>query len=114
MSGFEFLVSSLIRFNIASFGTRCLAWMLATSQNAAIRDGVKAIGFAQQAVAMTNRKDPPCLGTLAAAYAEAGQFEKAVAAEKEAMALLKTEEERNEYAPKLKLYEAKTPYRDKE
>jgi hypothetical protein len=63
---------------------------------------------------MTNRRNPSCIGTLAAAYAETGQFEKAIAAQKEAIALLKTEEERNEYAPKLKLYEAKTPYRDKE
>jgi Flp pilus assembly protein TadD len=70
--------------------------------------------FAEKAVAATNRKTPADLDTLAAAYAEAGQFEKAVSAEQEAMALQPTEAEKKEYGTRLKLFEAHVPYRAKD
>jgi Flp pilus assembly protein TadD len=70
--------------------------------------------FAEKAVAATNRKDPAALDNLAAAFAEAGQFEKAVSTEKEAIALLRTEAEKNDYTTRLKLFEAKLPYRAKD
>jgi hypothetical protein len=65
-------------------------------------------------VAATNRKAPYNLDTLAAAYAEAGEFTKAVSVQKEAIALLRDEKEKKDFASRLKLYESKTPYRDKE
>ena len=70
--------------------------------------------FAEKAVAATDRKTPRNLGTLAAAYAETGPFEKAVSTQQEAIALLQTEEEKNDYRSRLKLYEAKEPYRAKD
>jgi TPR repeat protein len=91
-----------------------LAWILATSANSSIRDGSNAVVFAEKAVAATNRKDPAALDNLAAAFAEAGQFEKAVSTEKEAIALLRTEAEKNDYTTRLKLFEAKLPYRAKD
>ena len=91
-----------------------LAWILATSQNSAIRDGASAMVFAEKAVDATNHKDPAALDNLAAAFAEAGQFEKAVSTEQEAIALLRTEPEKNDYRTRLKLFEAKLPYRAKE
>jgi dsDNA-binding SOS-regulon protein len=84
---------------------------LATSGNSSIRDGADAVKFAEKAVAATNRKGPDILDTLAAAYAEAGQFDKAVAAQQEAMGLLKTEQEKKDYATRLKHYQAHSPYR---
>ncbi len=90
-----------------------LARILATSENSALRDGSNAVVFAEKAVAATNRKNPADLDTLAAAYAEAGQFEKAVSAEQEAIALQQTEAEKNEYGTRLKLFEAHLPYRVK-
>ena len=96
---------------------RNLAMILATSDDPAIRDGSNAIRFAQKAVAATDRKDSTkfgyVLGTLAAAFAETGQFEKAVSTQREAIALLKTEKEKIEYTSRLKLYEANVPYRSK-
>ena len=89
-----------------------MAWILATSADPAIRDGANAVVFAEKAVAATERKTPWNLGTLAAAYAEVGQFEKAVSAQQEAIALLQTEEKKNDYRSRLRLYEAKTPYRE--
>jgi TPR repeat protein len=91
-----------------------LAWILATSEDSAIRDGSNAVVFAEKAVAATNRKSPNDLDTLAAAYAEAGQFEKAVSTEQEAMALLQTEAQKNDYGTRLKLFESKVPYRAKD
>ena len=52
------------------------------------------------------------LGTLAAAYAEAGQFTNAVRVQQEAIALLQNELKRKDYASRLKLYENNSPYRD--
>ncbi len=55
-----------------------LAWILATSPDAALRNGAEAIGYAEKAVALTSAQSPNALDTLAAAYAEAGQFDRAV------------------------------------
>ena len=52
-----------------------------------MRDGPRAVDFAAKAAALTNRKSPPMLAALAAAYAEAGQFTNAVNAQLEALAL---------------------------
>jgi tetratricopeptide (TPR) repeat protein len=54
------------------------AWALATSPVAAYRDGPAAIGYARRACELTSWKSDPELDTLAAAYAEAGQFDKAL------------------------------------
>src|SRR5262249_26337697 len=69
------------------------AWLQATSANPRLRDGSSAVRFAEQAAAATKQHDPSILDTLAAAYAEAGQFEKAVRTQKEAVALSKREDE---------------------
>lgn len=88
-----------------------LAWILATSPNSDIRDGSNAVVFAEKAVAATNRKIPAELDTLAAAYAETGQFEKAASTQQEAIALMQTEGEKNEYRTRLKRFELHLPYR---
>lgn len=56
-----------------------LAWILATSADDSVRNGVEAVGFAQKACERTQYKDPMPMGTLAAAYAEAGRFDQAIA-----------------------------------
>ena len=96
------------------YAVNALAWILATSQNSAIRDGASAVVFGEKAVAATNRKDSAALDNLAAALAETGQFGKAVSTEEEAIALLRTQTEKNDYGTRLKLFEAKLPYRDKD
>ena len=54
------------------------AWILATCPDAKIRDGKLAIAAATRAAELTNWKDARGLATLAAAYAEAGDFASAV------------------------------------
>ena len=55
-----------------------LAWILATYPRAELRNGPEAVRLAQRACALTDNKSPSELGTLAAAYAETGQFQLAV------------------------------------
>jgi tetratricopeptide (TPR) repeat protein len=60
------------------------AWALATCADAALRNGAEAVTLAEHAVELTSGREPALLGTLAAAYAEAGRFDKAVELEKRA------------------------------
>jgi tetratricopeptide (TPR) repeat protein len=55
-----------------------LAWVLATSPLGKIRDGKRAIQMATQAASLTDYKQAYILSTLAAAYAEAGDFKTAL------------------------------------
>jgi len=55
-----------------------IAWVLATSSDASIRDGARAVEFAREAVELSNSEDPKFLRTLAAAYAESSRFSEAV------------------------------------
>jgi tetratricopeptide (TPR) repeat protein len=89
-----------------------LASTLATSDKATIRNGTNAVQLAEAAVAATSRKNPDYLDTLAAAYAEMQQFDKASAAEREAIGLLKTEAEKKDCASRLSLYQANKPYHE--
>jgi protein O-mannosyl-transferase len=52
--------------------------LLAASPDPGLRNGLRAIGLAQRADQLSKGKNPLILGTLAAAYAEAGQFGDAV------------------------------------
>jgi tetratricopeptide (TPR) repeat protein len=61
-----------------------LAWMLATNPNADLRNGVEAVKLAGQGCGLTHSTQPVLLGTLAAAYAEAGRFDDAVATAQQA------------------------------
>ena len=61
------------------------AWLRATSSAAGVRNGELALAQAQQAVAL--EPNASYLDTLAAAYAELGQFDKALATQREALAL---------------------------
>jgi len=64
-----------------------LAWLLATSSDASIRDGAKAVELAQQAVSVSGGKEPLFFRTLAAAYAETGHFSDAIAVIQQAEAI---------------------------
>jgi hypothetical protein len=90
-----------------------VAWLLATCPNAAVRDGPGAVAYAEKAVAATNRKNPRFLDTLAAGYAESGDFAKAIRVEKEATALAPDEWLMKQLAARLQLYESNTPYRER-
>ncbi len=63
-----------------------LAWLLATAPDAAVRNGPEAVQLAEQACRLTRYCVPCLVGTLAAAYAEAGRFPEAIAMAQKACA----------------------------
>jgi protein O-mannosyl-transferase len=64
-----------------------LAWLLATCPERSLRDGVRALALARQASEHSHNQNPVLLGTLAAAYAEAGNNSDAVATAEKARQL---------------------------
>src|SRR5437870_4323381 len=62
-----------------------LGWLLATAADPKLRNGKKAVELAEQAVLATDGHNPVFLHTLAAAYAENGDFAKAIAAANDAL-----------------------------
>ena len=96
-----------------------LAGHWATSKNPSERNGQAAVRFAERAVELTRREDFDVLDTLAAAYAEVGQFDKAVAAELEVISVVNnsprtsyTDELLQEFERCLELYRGRHPRRE--
>jgi protein O-mannosyl-transferase len=91
-----------------------LAWLLATSSDDKIRDGAKAVEFAQQAVAISGAREPQFIRTLAAAYAESGRFPDSIAAAQQATMIANMQGKprlANNLAKDLLLYRAYLPLR---
>jgi arylsulfatase A-like enzyme/Flp pilus assembly protein TadD len=66
-----------------------LAWLLATSPVDEIRDGAEAVRLAKLAVEATRGERPDALDTLAAAYAEEGDFANATRTGRQALDLIR-------------------------
>ena len=62
-----------------------LAWLLATNPDPNARDGTEAVRLAEHACDLTGRKIAALLDTLAAAYAETGDFPRATSVADEAL-----------------------------
>lgn len=92
-------------------GYNALTWVLATCPRDDIRDGAKALECATQACEMTGWQDPHVLDTLAAAYAELGQFAEAVKYQSQALELADAER-KEEFLQRILLYKARRPYRE--
>jgi tetratricopeptide (TPR) repeat protein len=90
-----------------------LAWLRATCLVAEFRDGAKAVEQASKACELTNFKKAHYVGTLAAAYAETGDYDSAVKWQKKAIDLLTEKQEylRADFEERLKLYQSGKPYR---
>ena len=91
------------------------AWALATNPNASVRNGAEAVELAQRAVQLSGGREPAVLGTLAAAYAEAGRFLEAVKTGEQALALAGSQNNAaltDALQTRIKLYRADSPCRD--
>jgi tetratricopeptide (TPR) repeat protein len=88
-----------------------LGWLLATCPQPEFRDGGQAVGLARKALELVDWKEAAWLGILAAACAEAGDFEEAIRWQtqclEESPPLVK-----EELRARLGLYRAGQPYRD--
>lgn len=88
------------------------AWLRATCPDPACRDGKRAYEDAVRACRLNGYRSGGDLDTLAAAYAECGDFAHAVEYQHKAQALLTDEKERQAGLARLKLYSNKQPYRE--
>lgn len=93
------------------------AWLRSTCPDAKYRDARLALRDAKDAVALSRK--PTNLEALAAAHAEAGQFDEAVRTQEKAIALVQTggwpttDADKQAMQARLELYRARKPYREK-
>lgn len=88
-----------------------LAWVKATCPEASFRDGQNAVRLARLACEVTKWQESYCIDTLAAAYAEVGEFDQAISYEKRALGGLLSWA-RPKAEERLALYREHKPYRD--
>jgi hypothetical protein len=92
-----------------------VAWVLATCPESSVRNGPQAVELAEQARRLPSGENSAVLGTLAAAYAEAGRFPEAIATAQRALELIAAQ---GNTAPaealraQLQLYQIGAPFRD--
>ena len=89
------------------------AWLLSTNQDGQIRNGDAAIRIAEYALKLNSHAD--IWDTLAAAYAEGRQFEKALTTQKKVIMLLTSKDNKvnlDEYKNRLLNYQARKPWRN--
>jgi protein O-mannosyl-transferase len=94
-----------------------LAWLLATCSDAALRNGPEAVRLATRACQLTSYTQPLLIGTLAAAQAEAGDFQAAIASAERAAALASTlhlEEIAAKNRELIQLYRQGQPFHEKQ
>lgn len=88
------------------------AWLLATCKDESIRNGKLAVEHAVKACELTAFEDPVHLDTLAAAHAEAADFESAVKFEQAAIERTKDEPQSKRFAARLELYKVGMPFHE--
>ena len=88
-----------------------LAWFLSISPEKSLRNGRRAVELAQKACELTSWKELHSLGTLAAAYAETGDFAAAVKWQKKSIECYPAGSDLKDAQKLLRYYELKKPYR---
>jgi len=88
------------------------AMIMAACPEAKYRDGARAVESATRACELTEWKSPGFLDTLAAAHAEAGDYDAAVTWQTRAIGCLADEGKKDDYRSRLVLYQARKPYRE--
>ena len=89
------------------------AWLLATAGDSKLRNPTDAVEFAEKTCELTNYRDAGALDTLAAAYAAAGKFNKAVETIEKAIERAIADgstELTQQFQNRLQLYKTNQPY----
>jgi tetratricopeptide (TPR) repeat protein len=88
------------------------AWLRATCPNAAFRNGQQAVEDAKAACNLCDWREWDYIDTLAAAYAETGDFDSAIKFEQRAISKAKKDANTKGAQQRLALYQQHKPYRD--
>ena len=92
-----------------------LAWVFATSPDDSVRDSTRAVQLAEGALRISGRRIPIIFRTLAAAYAENGDFSKAIETARQGIELASSQGNSvlaTELQGNITLYEQQQPLRD--
>ena len=90
-----------------------LAWFLATCPSDRFRNYVEAVSAAKNACELSHWQNSGFIDGLAAAYAEAGDFQQAVKYEKQSLTDSSlAPKERQEREKRLALFQQQKPFRD--
>jgi Tfp pilus assembly protein PilF len=92
-----------------------LAWVFATSPDDPLRDGKRAVQLAEDAMRISGRRIPIIFRTLAAAYAESGEFSKAIRVAQQGIELANSQGNSGlatELQGNIALYQEQRPLRD--
>ena len=89
-----------------------LSWVLSTSPTDEVRDGKRAVELGLKACEVTEYKQAHILSTLAAGYAEVGDFEKAREWATKAVELAEGEEQTENLTKELESYKQEKPWRE--
>ena len=90
-----------------------LAWFLATCTDDSIRNGAEAVRHATKACELTYWQEWKYIDTLAAAWAESGDFKRAIEYEQQALELKNVDEQtRKRMENRLTLYRKRQPVRE--
>ena len=93
------------------YGLSGIAWIYATSNDPNMRNGKEAVKLSQKAIQIRGTADPYINATLAAAYAEQGDFELAVTTQEKAISILTDKTREKDFQAELKSYKDKKPWR---
>ena len=91
------------------------SWIMATAQDATVRNGARARALAERAVLLTRRLDADSLDSLAAALAETGGFDAAAATAGEAAEIARRQGNirlSEGAGRRMQLYASRRPYRE--
>jgi tetratricopeptide (TPR) repeat protein len=103
------------RRNITGSALNNLAWIRATSPDPALRNGADAVRLAERSCALTPTPDAGQLDTLAAAYAESGDFDRAIETAEHALRLAESTSNKalaRQIAQHLGFYRKREPVRE--
>jgi Flp pilus assembly protein TadD len=89
-----------------------LAFLMASCPNAKIRNGAMAVKHATKACELSGWQYADYVDTLAAAYAETGNFTEAIKRQQQAIELA-PKDEKGVFKSRLELYKQGKPFREK-
>lgn len=109
---FEKMLALKLPTLVRADGLNALAWIHATCPVRAMRDGPRSVREAREVCEASNWENYAAVDTLAAGFAESGDFESAVNFQWFAVSIIPEGEDREAAERRLRLYENRQPYRE--